>query len=72
MIEIEIPNKRAFCGLISPTDKGLLDVLIIIGSISLSYHILIQFAPPAVRYPPINTINIISNVLSINLVRSLD
>ena len=49
MIEIDIPKTSAFCGLISPIDSGLFEVLVIIGSISLSYHILIQLAPPAVK-----------------------
>ena len=42
---------------------GLLAVLVIKGSISLSYHILIEFAPPAVRYPPTNTTAIVLAVL---------
>ena len=56
------PKDNALAGETSPLGIGLDEVLLISGSISLSYHILTAFAPPAVRYPPTKTIPIVSPV----------
>ena len=44
-------------GEINPEGMGLLSVLSITGSISLSYHILIAMDPPLANEPPIRTIS---------------
>jgi len=54
-----MPNNNAVEDSIFPVERGLLDVLVIIGSISLSYHMLIALAPPAVKYPPTKTMKIV-------------
>lgn len=62
IIEIEIPNMSAAFAEIAPDGIGRFAVLSIIGSMSRSYHILIEFAPPAVRYPPMKTMIIVSKL----------
>ena len=44
---VTTPNAKASSGLITPLTSGLLCVLFIIASMSLSYHILIAAADPA-------------------------
>ena len=61
-IDIDIPNERAWPDLISPNGTGLLLVRFIIGSMSLSYHMLIALEPPAVRYPPTRVMSDASSV----------
>ena len=51
-MEIIIPKTNACFGLIHPFGIGLVLVLDIPGSISLSYTMLIAFEPPAARVPP--------------------
>jgi hypothetical protein len=49
MEDIETPKIKAELALTLPEGMALFSVRLIIGSISLSYHILIALAPPAVR-----------------------
>ena len=61
-MEIRIPKNNADLASTLPDGIALPEVRTILGSMSLSYHMLIAFEPPADNVPPINVINEVQSV----------